>query len=170
MHAQPPKASKYDLWITSSLQHQVSGRIELRFISVDTGIDIRDAFVMGNVKITPNGTTDLIVNGIIDHTEHPEPHVLAARLWVEEHIVSRDVDWPQPLKYLDFSDRGLDVERVDEQELAVNVKKPLKCLVFEERDGVVLDNNGLDVVPGDGQMVRVSGLGSEPLAFKFLGQ
>lgn len=175
-HAQPPKTSKYSLWIASSLQRDLTGRVELRFISINTGLEVRDPIVRDNLWVVPNGTTDIVVDGIIDHTVYPEPHVLAARLWVDNRLVARDVDWPQPLKYLDFSDRGLEVKRTIEptgqQRLAITARKPVKCLVFEERDGVTLSDSAVDVVPGDEQIVTVIGLREEekPLAWKFLGQ
>ncbi|OJJ34489.1 hypothetical protein ASPWEDRAFT_112507 [Aspergillus wentii DTO 134E9] len=175
-HAQPPKTSKYELWIASSLQNHVSGKIELRFISINTGLEIREPIVRENIRLLPNGTTDVIVDGIIDHAAEPEPHVLAARLWVDGRLVARDVDWPQPFKYLEFSDRGLDVKKVSEsstkQTLVISTKKPVKCLVFEERDGVRLSDSAIDLVPGDDQTVDITGLNPDdaPLRYKFLGQ
>lgn len=177
-HAQPPQTSKYELWIVSSLQAEVVGRVELRFISVVTGLEVRESIVRDNLHIMPNGTTDIILDGLIDHTIYAEPHVLAARLWIDNSIVARDVDWPQPLKYLDFSDRGLEVESAsgsDEQTqtLVIKTEKPVKCLVFEDRDGVRLSDNAMDIVPGDEQIVEVTGLklgDNGPLKWKFVGQ
>lgn len=127
-----------------------------------------------NVDIVPNGTTN-ITDGIIDHTIDTEPHVLAARLWVDDKIVARDVDWPQPFKYLDFADRGLEVKRVseasDQQVFQISTERPVKCLVFEERDGVRFSDSAMDIVPGDVQTVTVTGLRvDEKLKYKFLGQ
>lgn len=174
-HAQPPKTSKYELWVVSSLQKTVSGKVELKFLSVDTGREIRERIVRENVDIVPNGTTNLITDGVIDHTVDAEPHVLAARLWVDGEIVARDVDWPQPFKYLDFADRGLEVKRVSEasnqQVFQISTERPVKCLVFEERDGVKYSDSAMDIVPGDVQTVTVMGLrADESLKYKFLGQ
>ncbi|KAE8313904.1 beta-mannosidase B [Aspergillus transmontanensis] len=174
-HAQPPKTSKYELWIASSLQKETVGTIELRFLSVNTGLDVRAPILRDNVKIVPNGTTN-ILEGVIDHKTQPEPHVLAARLWVNGEVTARDVDWPQPFKYLDLSDRGLEVNKVsesgNEQKLLITAKKPVKCLVFEERDGVRVSDSAMDIVPGDGQTVTITGLkaGDAPLKYKYLGQ
>lgn len=174
-HAQPPKTSKYELWVVSSLQKAITGKVELRFLSVDTGREIRERIVRENVDIVPNGTTNLITDGVIDHTVDAEPHVLAARLWIDGKIVARDVDWPQPFKYLDFSERGLEVNRVsqssDQQVFQISTLKPVKCLVFEERDGVKFSDSAMDIVPADDQTVTVTGLRvDEPLKYKFLGQ
>ncbi|KAE8374138.1 beta-mannosidase B [Aspergillus bertholletiae] len=174
-HAQPPKTSKYELWIASSLQKETVGTIELRFLSVNTGLDIRSPILRDNVQIVPNGTTN-ILEGVIDHKAQPEPHVLAARLWVDGEVIARDVDWPQPFKYLDLSDRGLEVNKVsdsgNEQKLLITAKKPVKCLVFEEKDGVRVSDSAMDIVPGDGQTVTITGLkpGDAPLKYKYLGQ
>lgn len=86
------------------------------------------------------------------------------------------MDWPQPFKYLDLSDRGLEVKKIseseDEQTLLISTKKPVKCLVFEEREGVRISDSAMDIVPGDDQRVTIKGLkpGDAPLKYKFLGQ
>nr|Q0CCA0.2 RecName: Full=Beta-mannosidase B; AltName: Full=Mannanase B; Short=Mannase B [Aspergillus terreus NIH2624] len=175
-HAQPPKKSKFELWVASNLQKETRGMVELKFLSVDTGREIRERIVREDVIIVPNGTTDIIVDGVIDHQEYAEPHVLAARLWVDGKIVARDVDWPQPFKYLDLSGRGLEVKTVstsdDQQTLLISAQKPVKCLVFEERDGVRVSDSAMDIVPGDEQTVTITGLKADapPLKYKYLGQ
>ncbi|KGO48230.1 Glycoside hydrolase, family 2, N-terminal [Penicillium expansum] len=173
-HAQPPKTSKYELWIASNQPESVQGSVELRFLSVNTGRDIRAPIVRENITIAANGTTDIITDGVLDHIAEPEPHVLAARLWVENQVVARDVDWPQPLKYLNLSERHVEVKKQTgksgETVLVISARKPVKCLVFEEQEGVQLEDNAIDIVPGDEQTVRVTGLGSEPLKYRYLGQ
>ncbi|KAJ5621853.1 Beta-mannosidase B [Penicillium herquei] len=177
VHAQPPLSSKYELWIASNKPHALHGTVELRFISIRTGEELRPAILRQGIEIAANGTTDIITDGIIDHIAEPEPHVLAARLWVNEELVSRDVDWPQPFKYIDLPDPQLQVtisrSASDDQEQTLNlsVAKPVKCLVFEEEDGVKFSDNALDMVPGDEQQITVSG---DPtllsgLTFRFLG-
>ncbi|RAH77732.1 beta-galactosidase/beta-glucuronidase [Aspergillus japonicus CBS 114.51] len=172
-HAQPPKTSKFELWVVSSAQEQRTGTVELRFLSISDGQEVREKVVHENITIRPNGTTNLIVDGLIDYKEYPEPHVLAARLWVDGEIVARDVDWPQPFKYLDFAERGLVVEKVSEmaeqQTLKISAQKPVKCLVFEERDGVKISDSAMDIIPGDDQTVTVRGVkAGDSLKYKYL--
>ena len=153
----------------SSLQQDTVATVELRFISVKTGQEIKGSVVKDAVRIRKNGTTD-ILEGMIDHVTE-EPHVLAARLWVDGKPVARDMDWPQPLKYLAFPERNVRV-KVEGSQFRVTASKPVKCLVFEEREGVHLSDSALDVAPGDEQVVTVTGLreGDEPLGWTFLGQ
>ncbi|EME48244.1 glycoside hydrolase family 2 protein [Dothistroma septosporum NZE10] len=168
VHARPAKTLEYECWVASFKTTEVVATVELRFISIATGKDIKEKVVKRDVKITANGTTE-ILKGAIDNLKE-EPHVLAARIWVDDELVSRDVDWPQPLKYLDFSDR--DVEVVPEGgKVTIRAAKPTKGLVFEEREGILVNDSALDVVPGDEQVVTVNGLAANDrsLNWTYLG-
>jgi len=169
VHARPAKTSDYECWVASSKTTELIATVELRFVSIATGKEIKDPVVKRGVKITANGTTE-VFKGTIDN-EKEEPHVLAVRIWVDGQLLSRDTDWPQPLKYLDMAERGVKV-RFEGDNIIVKAGKPTKGLVFEERDGVSVDDSALDVVPEDEQIVRVRGLqpGDEPLKWRYYGQ
>jgi beta-mannosidase len=173
-HAKLLTKSKYELWIASNKPYTANGSIELRFLSVNTGRDVRAPIVHENIEIVANGTTDIITNGELDYVADPEPCVLAARLWVDNQIVARDFDWPQPFKYLDLTNRGVDIQVQrhfsGDATVVINARKPVKCLVFEEQEGIKLSDNAIDVVPGDAQTVTVTGLQSRTLKYRFLGQ
>ncbi|KAF1914739.1 glycoside hydrolase superfamily [Ampelomyces quisqualis] len=169
VHARVPKTSEYEVWVASQREEEdIVATVELRFISVKSGNEIKDK-VVKSIRLVSNGTTD-VLSGTIDN-RNEEPHVLAVRIWVDGNIVSRDVDWPQPLKYLDFEDRGLQVVPQGET-ITVRASKPTKGLVFEERSGVLLHDSAIDVVPGDEQIIRVRGLRKQdqPLKWTFLGK
>lgn len=167
-HARPAKTSKYTVWIASSKLSETTVDFELRFVSVKTGKDIKPAIIKKDVVVVANGTTH-IVNDVIDNA-HEEPYVVAARILVDGVCISRDVDWPQPFKYLSFKDRGVEV-RQSGNSYIVAASKPTKGFVFEERDGIHLNDNCIDVIPGDEQKIQVQGLQShtEPLAWRYLG-
>ena len=178
-HARAAKTSKYELWVVSSRLESVKAMVELRFVSIGSGRDIKDP-VKKEVKVVANGTTDVLA-GTIDNVAE-EPHVLAARVFVGGEFVARDVDWPQPLKYLSFEERGVKVEKASKGEdkqadgegdiLVVTAQKPTKGLVFEEREGVLVSDSALDVVPGDEVKVKVRGLeeGERELGWTYLGK
>jgi beta-mannosidase len=167
VHARPAKKLEYECWVVSSRTEEITAKIEVRYISIATGAEIKDK-VIKEVKLVANGTTE-ILQGVIDN-EKEEPHVLAARIWVDGELVSRDCDWPQPLKYLDFSDRGVQVTS-DANSIHVRADKPTKGLVFEERENVLVHDSALDVVPGDEQVIKVRGLksGEKALGWIYLG-
>jgi beta-mannosidase len=169
VHARVPPTSDFELWVACQKQEEVTATVELRFISIKTGKEIKDKVVKKDIVLVQNGTTD-VLSGTIDNVDE-EPHVLAARIWVDGEVVSRDVDWPQPLKYLDFEDRGLEVVPQGNT-ILVKADKPTKGLVFEERSGVLVHDSAIDVVPGDEQIIKVRGLGKqdEPLRWRYLGK
>ena len=168
VHARPAKTSDYDCWVASSKTKNITATVELRYISIATGKEIKEKVTKKDITIVANGTTE-VFKGTIDHAKE-EPHVLAARIWVDGDVVSRDIDWPQPLKYLDFSERGVEVVP-NGSTITVKANKPTKGLVFEEREGILVNDSALDIVPGDEQTVTVKGLdaGHESLRWTYLG-
>ncbi|THY43434.1 putative beta-mannosidase [Aureobasidium pullulans] len=172
VHARPAKTSTFECWVSSnSTKTIIATKVELKFISIATGKEIKEALIKKNVKITANGTTN-IFDGELNN-EKEEPHVLAARIWIdgEDGAVSRDIDWPQPLKYLNMDDRGVKVV-FDNGKITVSSQKPTKGLVFEEREGVLVNDSAVDIVPGDEQIITVKGLkaGDVPLKWRYYGQ
>ncbi|PNS18237.1 hypothetical protein CAC42_7606 [Sphaceloma murrayae] len=169
VHARPASSSAWECWVASvRREEEVKAKVEIRFISIESGREIKDRFEK-EVSLVANGTTE-VTSGVIDNTAE-EPHVLAARIWVDGQLVARDVDWPQPLKYLDFEDRGVEVQAT-QGKMTVTARRPTKGLVFEEREGVLVDDSALDVVPGDEQVITVKGLkpGDRALHWRYYGQ
>ncbi|KAL2828378.1 beta-mannosidase B [Aspergillus pseudoustus] len=166
-HARPAKLSKYSVWIASGLLHERKVDVELRFVSIESGEDIKPPVHRSNVTVSANETTPILTGEINNVTE--EPHILATRVLENGAVISRDVDWPQPFKYLSLVDRGVDV-KVHDDHYEVSVKRPTKGIVFEEVDGVVLSDNCLDVVPGDPQTMKVKGRKVDyEVKFRYLG-
>ncbi|KAI4762453.1 putative beta-mannosidase [Aureobasidium sp. EXF-3400] len=172
VHARPAKTSSYECWVSSNGTKEVTAtKVELRYISIATGKEIKPALVKKNIKITANGTTNIFGGEI--NNEKEESHVLAARIWIdgEDGVVSRDIDWPQPLKYLNMEGRGVHVA-FDEGKITVRSEKPTKGLVFEEREGVLVNDSAIDITPGDEQVITIKGLkpGDVPLKWRYYGQ
>ncbi|VUC21450.1 unnamed protein product [Clonostachys rosea] len=168
-HARPAKKSPFDVWVASSLRDEVYGDVEIRFISIESGKEIKDTILKSGVIFVPNGTTD-IYSGETDN-EKEEPHVIAVRLFIDNKVVAREVDWPQPFKYLSFPDRDVTIQ-TSEGSYTVSAQRPTKGLVIEEVDGVVLSDNAIDIVPGDTQVISVTGASSAngTPAYQYLGQ
>ena len=167
-HAREPKTQEWELWAVSSRLEEMTADIEVRFISVRTGKEIKDKFIKKGISVGANGTTD-IARGEVDNIKE-EPHILAARIFIDGRLVARDTDWPQPLKYLPFPNRNVRID-IKGSQMHVSVDRPVKCLVFEEREGCHLNDSAIDVVPGDDQVITVHGLKAEdePLRWTYLG-
>jgi len=153
-HARPAKKSPFNVWVSSSELRETTGDVEIRFFSVETGAEVKSLIVKSNVTIAPNGTTEVYA-GEIDNVSE-EPHVVAVRLLSGGKVVAREADWPQPLKYLAFPDRGVKIE-ASAGRYVITADRPTKGLVLEEKDGVRLSDNGIDVMPGDEQVIDVDG-------------
>lgn len=96
--------------------------------------------------------------------------MVAVRVLRDGVCIARDIDWPQPLKYLNFSDRQVKVE-VSEGGYTITAQKPTKGLVLDEVDGNSWSDNCIDVIPGEDIFVKSSGentLASVP-GYQYLG-
>jgi beta-mannosidase len=67
--------------------------------------------------------------------------------------------------------RGVHVA-FDDGKITVTSEKPTKGLVFEEREGVLVNDSAVDIIPGDEQVITVKGLkpGDAPLKWRYYGQ
>ena len=167
-HAREPKTQEWELWAVSSKLKNLTVDVELRFISVESGKEIKEKIVKKGIQLKANSTTN-ITTGYVDNFGE-EAHVLAARLWHDGKVVARDTDWPQPLKYLPFPKRDVEVD-IKGNKMHVTAVRPVKCLVFEEREGCHLSDSAIDVVPGDEQVITFRGVkeGDSPLDWTYLG-
>ncbi|KAK4153848.1 hypothetical protein C8A00DRAFT_14966 [Chaetomidium leptoderma] len=163
----------FDVWVASSKLETATGKVVVRFVSIRTGEDVRERIVE-EVEVRANGTTEVLVGCKFDWDKasvaEPEHFVIQAALWVGGVQVSSDTSWPDPIKYLDFPDRGITVKTPSQGLVEVSAAKPVKGFVFAERQGVKLSDNGFDLVPGDEpRLVRVEGSRDE-LSWTFVGR
>lgn len=165
-HADPTAARKtaFEVWIASGVVEAVDARVEIRFVSVRTGREVRER-ICRDVRAEPNGTTEVEkgtheMEGNEDGTNWDlhDPFVIYASLSVDGEVVATDTAWPHPLKYLDFSDREVKVEVSPSRDtITVSADLPVKGFVFAERRGLTFSDNYLDLVPGETHIVRVEG-------------
>lgn len=171
----------YDMWIASDGglmatsvvdDQQTRVEVELRFVSIRTGKDVFAAQRHQCDTLTLNGTTTVCKGVRLANLRGPDAFIIAAKLIVGGSIVSRDVDWPQPYKYISFADnRALKVQLTPSRtSIEVTALRPTKGLTFAERPGLRFGDNGFDVVPGERYVLDVQGLGEdERLEWVYLG-
>ncbi|KFY74260.1 hypothetical protein V498_09994, partial [Pseudogymnoascus sp. VKM F-4517 (FW-2822)] len=148
-----------------------AAKVELRFISIKTGLDVVDPQTE-DVEIQPNGTTIVRESVTVDNPPTLKAFVLSATVSIDGKVVARDADWPQPFKYLSFKeDRGLKITLSQSRDIvSITAQKPVKGLVFAERPGLSFSENGLDILPGNEYNIHVAGLKEdEELDWMFLG-
>jgi beta-mannosidase len=179
-HVDPTKALgdvRFSVWVVSSVTTELRGVAQVRFVSIATGEEVAETLKFP-IDIRPNGTTDVFplpisvsVNGVTagQESSKAEPFVIHASLWVDGEQISSDTSWPDPIKYLDLSDRGIEVSYADDSCVRVSARKPVKGFVFSEKRGVKLSDNGFDIIPGDAaKVVQVRGASSQELGWSFV--
>ena len=141
------------MWVMSSKLKDIKATIEIHNILIKMRKDTNDTVIHKDLKITANSKIN-IMSEVIDNIK-VDSHILAACLFIDDKVVARDIDWPQPLKYLSFKDQVLKVTCENESTICVMVEKPVKGLVFEEREDAILSDSGLEIATGDEQIIKV---------------
>ena len=81
-------------------------------------------------------------------------------------------DWPQPLKYLDFKDRGIKFE-INGEEVSLSARLPTKSVVLDvegdDDEGLEWSDNGFDVMPGESVTVIAKGLRGRKVIVSWYG-
>ncbi|KAL4982412.1 glycoside hydrolase superfamily [Aspergillus falconensis] len=162
-HADPmaTNSSRFDVWIASSLQEAVEVDLSVKFISIRTGELVSETITTKTLAYS-NSTTEVLQNYCVNKPGRPQfgnhdPFIIHAAVSVDKQVVATDTAWPQPLKYLDFSSRNVQVNiSPTKDEITVSADLPVKGFVFEERQGLGFSDNGFDLVPGEGQVVTIS--------------
>ncbi|KAK3991550.1 hypothetical protein QBC44DRAFT_349172 [Cladorrhinum sp. PSN332] len=174
-HVDPRRAvdeAEFDVWVASSRLEKVRAWLGVKFLSVKTGMDVKKKIEL-DLELEGNGVTEVLVGHKFewDQGVEREPFVIHASLWVDGVEVSSDVSWPDPIKYLSFEERGVEVKYLGEDAVEITAKKPVKGFVFSERQGAKVSDNGFDVMPWEKPIrVKVEGIKAEELAWTFVGQ
>lgn len=163
-HIYPEKESTFSVWVSNACVTERRVRVRLRFISIKSGLEV-EPMKDQEMDAKPTGTTE-VFDGDANETE---PIVIVSDLLdLNGSLLSREIDWPQPLKRCKFPDRQLTVSQRGSGQLVLSVEKPVKALKFMN-DGVEWSDNCLDLVPGDETIVTAKGL-REPPTWMFYGQ
>jgi beta-mannosidase len=176
-HVDPRKALtdiQFDVWVVSSRAESVKANVVVRFVSIKTGAEVRER-IQEEIQVQPNVCTEVLAGRKFDWDEalvaEAEHFVIHAALWVDGVLVSSDTSWPDPIKYLDFSDRGVEVKHVGQGLIEVSAAKPVKGFVLSEKEDVKLSDNGFDLIPGDEpRLVQVEGVSGHELTWTFVGR
>lgn len=168
---------EFDVWIASNNLEEMRGKVVVKFISIRSGKEVLPS-LEEDVMIEPNGTTDVIrekklqldaSSSTVFDTSMADPVIIFAKLVIKDQDIATDISWPDPIKYLKFDDRGVEIKYSDDQSLvSISARKPTKGFVFSEKQGVELSDNGFDLVPGETKKVTVKGISAESLEWTYI--
>lgn len=174
LRSYPEQKSKVSVWATSSASSGKDVFVTFSAFDIVSGKPV-DGFDAEPLEVTlkPNCSTELTSL----HIPHAEKTVVAAYLHTADkaQLLARMVSWPDPLKFLKFSEdpKVLVVVGGQENEVFVKVEAPVKGLVLavaNEDSGEDADweDNGVDLVPGETVVIGVKGLKGRKIAARWL--
>ena len=117
------------------------------------------------VTLAANAVTEL---GTFPAQQGAAP-LLVVTLRRNGEVVSREVRWPEPFKYLIFPEPGLKVEVLSPTSLRVSVTRPAKGVWLESAPETIWDDNMLDLLPGESWVIGVQHLNPSKLTARWLG-
>lgn len=177
------------VWGTNSTLKARPAKLELCFFdlrSPDCLVETRD------VVLLPNQTTELLEMKCPGPAHRKDllpgdplavssANVVASARLLDAgsgEVLARYSDWPEPYRFLQPPDPGLEVEVKagvnDESTLILKVKNPVKCVVLsvqgDSGSEVQWSDNALDLVPDDPQTVTARGLKGRGVKVAYFGR
>lgn len=183
-----PEEVLSDLWIANGTTKDVSGRLTVSFVSIKSGRLLKELYDTPlDIVAKANDITEVEVKqsqpvsegrGVFNPAQE-DPFIIHARLellgddgQVAETV--EDVSWPDPIKWLDFDDRNVQVSaRVEGEQAVLTIKaeRPVKAFVIQENPDLRVSENGFDLVPGYAATVKVHGCTDvKELVWRYHGQ
>ncbi|KAI5960697.1 mndB [Candida margitis] len=122
--------------------------------------DFVDGYKQNDIALEENKVNTIFASATFDQL-HRET-IVYLRLSKDNVTVARSSDWPQPLKRLNWSKLTsklqITTQYIGSGELQVSTNKPVKGLqlYFDNARTYRFSDNGIDLFPGDPQIIQVS--------------
>ncbi|KAF2200574.1 glycoside hydrolase [Delitschia confertaspora ATCC 74209] len=167
----------FDVWVASSSQNKLQGKVLIRLISISTGLHVRLQQEL-DVVVHSNSTTEVYhgMTGPVEvpdtpfNTDEEDPFIIHVSLVVDDKEIATDISWPDPIKYLHFPKRELQVDWSENYDYAtITCRKPVKGFTFSEVEGIRLSDNGFDLIPGELKKVSFTGDSTKELSWQYVG-
>ncbi|ANB14378.1 hypothetical protein AWJ20_1966 [Sugiyamaella lignohabitans] len=145
-----------DIWGVNNTIHEKKVVLHVEVYEIESG-KLVETLPPKPVTLKANQTTEIIQNLPVESKTH---HVVYCRLVDADSnkVIARGGDWPQPLKYLSFPDRQVKV-KVEDGQVRLSTNKPVKGVeITVKNKDLFLEDNGIDLFPGDDQTVIIRGL------------
>ncbi|KAG8218701.1 glycoside hydrolase family 2 protein [Butyriboletus roseoflavus] len=166
------------IWGTNSTLTEKKGRFEVTLFELHSDWTHQ---LEENIVLRANSSTELFSGPLPGQpvrtklSQVPRVIVASARLLDESGVVmGRYSNWPEPFKFIKFpaiKDLGLVVQiGGDGESVHLSSKKPIKGIVLDvEGEDVKWSDQAIDLVPGDPQVIRATGLNGRDVKVRFLG-
>ncbi|KAF8591572.1 glycoside hydrolase family 2 protein [Ramaria rubella] len=108
-------------------------------------------------------------------SENAKPIIISVRLIDENgEVLGRYANWPEPFKFINFpapEDLGFRITvSSDGESVLLSTERPMKGIVLDtDGEEVKWGDQAIDLVPGDPQTVRATGLNGRKVKARYLG-
>ncbi|VDC02568.1 unnamed protein product [Peniophora sp. CBMAI 1063] len=171
--------STLEVWGTNSTLKEKKATLKITAFDLEdpqwTNEEVKD------VVLAPNAATELWAGDVPGQpvrtklSEVPRPIIISARLFDSDgSVLARYANWPEPFKYLHFppvKDLGLKITvGADGESVELSASRPIKGIILDvEGEDAKWSDQAIDLVPGDPQTVKVTGLKGRQVKARFLG-
>ena len=157
-----------EIWGSNLTLQELTVDTVVKAFDVITGEEIYSKTVSSSLTLPPNASTEITTLHIPVQTPDSGEEgkiVVAAYLFQEGKQLARYINWPEPLKYVHLQKpKSLKAElSEDENSVDISAEVPVKGVAVEveegegEEEGVVFEENLVDVVPGEVVSIGVKG-------------
>ncbi|KFY19357.1 hypothetical protein V491_04482 [Pseudogymnoascus sp. VKM F-3775] len=156
-------------WATNVTLKPVSYLLTIKAFELSTG---KELFSQTKAQdLGANVTTELFDIELPRPCIVDEPVIMSTCLQTEQGtIIARCTNWPQPYRYINIPKPKL-VIGIDGDKISARANVPVKGLAFyvKDVDAVNLEDNMLDLVPGDVQEIVAHGLNGKAVTWRYYG-
>lgn len=143
-----------DVWGVNSSLEDVPGTLKVDVYDIIKG-EVVSSLPDEKVTLKANQTTEFIKDMKIP--EESSVVVYSRVVDAKGEIIASAGDWPQPLKYLKFPNRKVDV-KVSDGYVTLTANKPVKGVEITLESDLFIHDNGFDIFPGDDKVVKINDL------------
>ncbi|EHL01058.1 (Trans)glycosidase [Glarea lozoyensis ATCC 20868] len=157
------KTTKIEIWGSNLTLDDLTVDLVVKAFDAISGKETYSKTIESSFLLPENRSTemaDFLVPVNKANSDEEMRTVVAAYLFQDGRQIARYVNWPEPLKYVHLQKpKQLRVSLSEDAKVVeVSAEVPIKGLAVEcEDDGVVFDDNLVDVVPGEVVYIGVRG-------------
>lgn len=172
-----------DIWGVNSTLEEVDFEFRVECYDIRTGEKVDEVIDNGG-RIPENGSQQVATFNLSTRVPNIDPSNIVVSVafrpykWPPHNLGKPDGmlrsagDWPQPLKYIDFRERGVKYV-VEGEEVTLSAKLPTKSVVLDvegaDDSDLKWSDNGFDIMPGETVKIQAKGLNGRKVTVSWYG-
>ena len=160
----------YDVWGVNSRLIPVNVKFNVQFYSIASGKKLID-LPMSHMLL-PNQASEIWTSAGYYGLESSDTVISVSYELPSGEKFDSSANWPEPLKYIDFSDRKPTFS-VEGEEITLRTNKPIKGLILDvegdDDSGLEWSDNGFDLMPMKSVTVTAKALGERSVTVSWYG-